>query len=128
MGLAQLPGFRRQNYCAGGFMPVWAVMKNSPNRTAGVRLLKFWSSPDVADKWVRYTKNPTGLNGNLYDPKYGNDIFAFYQRKLTKNRNVQPDIFETPSHPVHALSKQLKPLLRGDTTAEKVYYKLQKKP
>jgi hypothetical protein len=42
--LAQMPGFGKQDFYAGGFISVWAVMKNSPNRDTAInRTLK----PDV---------------------------------------------------------------------------------
>lgn len=123
MRLAQLPGFKKQHFCAGGFMPVWAVIKTSPNRDAAVRLMQFWSRPEVAEKWVRYTKNPTGLAGNLYDPEYGHDVFAEYQRKLALGRELRPDIFTLQKDECEVMSvfKSLFPLLHNELTAEEAY-------
>jgi ABC-type glycerol-3-phosphate transport system substrate-binding protein len=131
MRLAQLPGFQKQRYYVGGFMPVWAVMKNSPNRVEAIRLMQFWSKPEIAEKWVRYTKNPTGLAGNLYDPIYGNDPFAEYQRKLVLNRSIRPDVYVlNPGECAISamLIKCLNPLLRGELTAETAYRSLKEKP
>ncbi|MCC7300868.1 MAG: carbohydrate ABC transporter substrate-binding protein, partial [Verrucomicrobia bacterium] len=121
--LAQLPGFQKQRYYAGGFMPVWAVMKNSPNRDAGIRLMQFWSRPEIAEKWVRYTKNPTGLAGNLYDPEYNGDPFGAYQRRLSAGREIRPDVFalKKGDSPVQKIMGHLYPLLSGKQTAEEAY-------
>ena len=126
--LAQMPGFQKQKFCAGGFLPVWAVMKNSPNRDAAIRLMQFWSRPEIAEKWVRYTKSPTGLTGNLYDPQYGDDLFANYQRKLIANRTLQPDFFteENSHHPVRTISNFIHPLLHGELTSEEAYIQIEK--
>ena len=43
----------------------------------------FWSTPTVAEKWVRYTKNPTGLRGELATPGIGEDIYEQFMRKIT---------------------------------------------
>ncbi|NOU36076.1 MAG: carbohydrate ABC transporter substrate-binding protein [Kiritimatiellaceae bacterium] len=130
MRLAQLPGFQKQQYYAGGFIPVWAVMKNSPNRDAAIRLMQFWSRPEIAEKWVRYTKSPTGLAGNLYNPEYGQDIFAEYQRKLSSTRTMKPDIFtlKQDESPAYLLFDHLDSLLQGRLTAAEAYRKIMKIP
>ena len=108
-------------------MPFWAVMKNSPNREAAIRLMQFWSRPEIAEKWVRYTKNPTGLTGNLYDPEYGQDLFATYQKKLALNRTMQPDVFllTENSCPVRKTFPYLYPLIKGELSAEEVWHQLE---
>lgn len=130
MRLAQLPGYQKQQYYVGGFMPVWAVMKNSPSRDAAIRLMQFWSRPEIAEKWVRYTKNPTGLAGNLYDPEYGQDIFAEYQRKLSATRTMKPDIFtlDRNESPAYLLFDHLNALLQGKLTAAEAYRKITNEP
>jgi len=80
--LAQMPGIGPKNHVIGGYISTWAVLKNAPGRDAGIKLLQYWSQPSIAEKWVRYTKSPTGLGGNLYDPVYGRDIYAEYQRRV----------------------------------------------
>ena len=124
--LAQMPGYTRPTFYVGGYTPVWAVMKNSPNQNAALELMRFWSRPEIAEKWVRYTKNPTGLAGNLYDPEYGNDLFAEYQRKLSLNRELRPDFFarERNECPVSQIFSNLYPLLYGELTADEAWDKL----
>jgi ABC-type glycerol-3-phosphate transport system substrate-binding protein len=125
--LAQMPGYTKQTFYGGGYMPVWAVMKNSPNLEAAVELMKFWSTPQIAEKWVRYTKSPTGLKGNLYDPEYGNDLFANFQRKLSEGRALRPDLF-TLNHddfPLSQVVSNLYPVLRGKISAKKAKEQVQ---
>jgi ABC-type glycerol-3-phosphate transport system substrate-binding protein len=122
MRLAQMPGFKKQRFYAGGFMPVWAVMKNSPCREAAIQLIQFWSRPEIAEKWIRYTKNPTGIAGNLYDPEYGQDIFAEYQRKLSLGRELKPDLFTREKNDsIISVFKSLYPLLNNELTATEAY-------
>ena len=110
-------------------MPVWAVMKNSPNRDVAIRLMQFWSRPEIAEKWVRYTKSPTGLAGNLYDPEYGQDIFAEYQRKLSATRTMKPDVFTLDrNESAYLLFEHLSALLRGKLTAAEAYRKITSVP
>ena len=83
LGLAPAPEFSDgERHVIGGFIPTWAVLKDAPGRDAGIALMEYWSRPSVAEKWIRYTKSPTGLKGSLYDPLYGKDEFANFQRRL----------------------------------------------
>ena len=81
--LAQIPEFGGHGHSIGGYISTWAVLKNAPGRDAGIELLNYWSRPEIAERWVKYTKSPTGLKGNLYDPRYGLDTHAYFQRRIS---------------------------------------------
>lgn len=123
MRLAQLPGYRPQTFYIGGYTAAWAVMKNSPNRDEGIQLMKFWSRPQIAEKWVHYTKTPTGLRGNLYDPEYGNDPFAKFQREISSDRTLLPDLFSMrhEKFPLGRIMGKLYPVLLGTQTANEAW-------
>jgi ABC-type glycerol-3-phosphate transport system substrate-binding protein len=72
---AALPVFQPVNHYLGSFITAFAVMKNAPNRDEAIRLVMQWSSSKVAEKWVRYTKNPTGVRGNVTVAESGADPF-----------------------------------------------------
>ena len=116
---AQVPGFQKQSHYCGGFIPAWALFKNSPARDAGIELMKFWCRPAVIEKWVRGTKNPSGITGSLYDPVYGNDPFALYQQHLLDGRSMVPDLFMNPKEngPAWDLLKFIDPIRKGKVTA-----------
>ena len=80
----ELPVFKPVDYCLGGFIPTWAVMKDAPHREAAVRLIMSMSTPRVAEKWVQYTKTPTGLAGDLSKATMGSDVYESYQRTMSK--------------------------------------------
>lgn len=81
--LAQMPTFADGvREVIGGYISTWAVLKNAPGRDAGIELLRYWSRPEIAEQWVREMKCPSGLEGNLYNPVFGNDFFAEYQFRL----------------------------------------------
>jgi ABC-type glycerol-3-phosphate transport system substrate-binding protein len=126
---AELPVFQETDYYLGGYIPTWAVMKDAPNRDEGVRLLMFWSTPLVAENWVRYAKAPTGLAGHLSTPDQADDVFAQFQSEITdryggnvhysanagyifgeENRLLQDD-----------LNEKILKLLEGEITAEQAY-------
>ncbi|MDF7822958.1 ABC transporter substrate-binding protein [Pontiellaceae bacterium B12227] len=96
--LAQLPEFGGHGHSIGGYISTWAVLKNAPGSEAGVELMKYWSRPEIAERWVRYTKSPTGLKGNLYDPRYGLDTHAYFQRRISsmsRHRVAAPIMFSS---------------------------------
>ena len=80
---AELPVFQETSHALGGYIPTWAVMKKAPGRDAAIDFLLWWSKPKVAEKWVRYTKNPTGLRGNLDHPTLSSDIYERFQADMT---------------------------------------------
>jgi ABC-type glycerol-3-phosphate transport system substrate-binding protein len=79
---AELPVFKPSPACYGGYFVTWAVLKNSPHRDQAIKLLMSFNKPDVAEKWGRYTKSPTGIKGNLSTETFGFDKFENYQYKM----------------------------------------------
>lgn len=131
---AELPVFQEVDYYLGGFIPTWAVLKNSPNKEEAIKLLMFWSRPRVAEKWVRYAKAPTGLVGHLSTSVLEDDPFEQFQARITdkyggnvhystsagyilgeENRLLQQDI-----------NKKLIQLLDGKITAKRAYEEIMK--
>lgn len=80
----ELPVFKPVSYGLGGVIPTWAVMKDSPHREAAIRLLMSMSTPRVAERWVQYTKTPTGLFGDFSKATMGSDVYEVYQRTLSE--------------------------------------------
>ncbi len=80
----ELPVFKPVNYGLGGFITTWAVMKDSPRRDSAVRLVMSMCTPRVAEKWVQYTKTPTGVAGDLSKATMGDDVYETYQRTLSE--------------------------------------------
>ena len=126
---AELPVFQKVDHSLGGYIPSWAVMKDSPNRKAAISLIMFWSRPQVAEKWVRYTKNPTGLRGNLDNAQLGSDLYEKFQfdiiRKYGSKLDYRADaayIFGNKNaHLSTKIDQLLRMLLTGNMTAQQAY-------
>jgi hypothetical protein len=80
----ELPVFKPVDYGLGGVITTWAVMKDSPNRDEAVHLVMSISTPRVAEKWVKYTKTPTGIAGDFSKATMGSDVYEVYQRTLSE--------------------------------------------
>lgn len=72
---AELPVFKPANLYFGGYFITWAVPKNAVHRDAAIKFLLFMTRPDIAEKWSRYTKCPTGIKGNMTSVSLGMDPF-----------------------------------------------------
>ncbi|MBC2704614.1 ABC transporter substrate-binding protein [Desulfobacula sp.] len=79
----ELPVFQKVDYYLGSFIQAWAVMKDGANKEEAIKLLMFWSRPQVAEKWVRYAKAPTGLVGNISSSDIGDDPFDQFITRIT---------------------------------------------
>jgi ABC-type glycerol-3-phosphate transport system substrate-binding protein len=89
---AELPTFKNTTIYFGGYNIIWAVPKNAPNKEAAIKFLVYMNSPDVAEKWSRFTKCSTGIKGNLTATKFGFDQFEdfnFYIDQKYGNSKIQ---------------------------------------
>ncbi len=82
---AELPTINGSAPCyIGGYKACWAVLKNAPHKEEAIKLMKYWANPEVAENWVRSTKCPTGIKGNLTSTTIGFDQFEDFQYNLSK--------------------------------------------
>ena len=126
------PVIKYSNGIVGDFIPTFAIMKNSPNRDAALNLLKLWSEPKIADRWVAYTKNPTGLKGHLQTPAsdIGDDVYNSYILDMTNKYSHLPmRYYRAPTYifgdknPVspNELRASLAQILLGKMTAQEYF-------
>ena len=126
---AELPVFQKVDHSLGGYIPSWAVLKDSPNREAAISLVMYWSRSQVAEKWVRYTKNPTGLRGNLDSAELGSDLFEKFQFDIIRKYGADLDYCADSSYIFGNKNKQIgqkldqliRMLLTGEVTAQQAY-------
>jgi hypothetical protein len=96
--------------------------------------LMFWSRPQVAEKWVRYAKAPTGLAGNISPSDIGNDPFARFLTKITDkyggnvhySANAGYILGEKNQLLQQNINKKLLQLLDGNITAQQAYDEIMK--
>jgi ABC-type glycerol-3-phosphate transport system substrate-binding protein len=128
---AELPVFKRVDFYQGGYIPVWAVWRDAPHKKEAIEFMKFWSRPQVADKWVKYTMAPTGIRGQLTTGTEGKHPFAVWQSKITNRYGG--DIYYIPSTAyifgeekqnallLDIVKVEILKLLDGETTAQDAY-------
>ncbi len=128
---AELPVFREVAFYQGGYIPVWAVWKDAPHKKEAVKFMKFWSRPQVAEKWVKYTMAPTGVQGHLTTGTEGEHPFAVWQAKITQKYGG--NIYYIPNTAyifgekgdnallLDLVKAQILKLLDGETTSREAY-------
>jgi len=80
----ELPVFKPYKYYLGGYSVMWAVPKNAPHRDEAVKFLMNLNKPEVAEKWVRYTKCPSGIKGSVTTVSFGKDHFEDFTYNIDK--------------------------------------------
>lgn len=80
----ELPVFKPSCAYLGGYVANFAVLKNSPHRDEAIKLMMYWCKPEIAEKWVRYTKSPSGVIGNLTTSSFGVDQFESFIYTIDK--------------------------------------------
>lgn len=132
---AELPRFQPTHFALGKYVPTWAVLKNAKNRKAAVQLLMTWATPSTAERWVDYTKNPTGLRGHLASPEQGKDPLERFQATMTQKYGGSLDysannagylLGKDNAQLQFPLKKELIALLEGKTTANKAFQRIVK--
>ncbi len=132
---AENPYLAKTNGLVGEYVPVFAVMNKSENRQLAIDLVMAWSTPKVAEKWVRYTKNLTGIKGNLSkiisaEADVFDDVYEAYILDMEKEYSNVPMMYlRTPTYvfgnnsPVTAieLRQKLGQILEGKLSAEKYF-------
>ncbi len=83
----ELPVFKPSTVYLGGYVANWAVLKNAPHKDEAIKLMMYWCKPEVAEKWVRYTKSLSGIKGNLTTNTFGVDPFENFMYTIDKKYN-----------------------------------------
>ena len=69
---------------SGRYNSVFVVPKNSKNREAAELLMKFISSQETAEKWVKYSKCPTGLKNRISYSDFGKDDYTKFSQHINQ--------------------------------------------
>jgi raffinose/stachyose/melibiose transport system substrate-binding protein len=134
---AELPSFKEVDFYQGGFIPVWAVWKDAPHKEEAIDFLKFWSRPQIAEKWTRYTMAPTGIKGHIASGTEGTHPYALWQKRITEKYGGK--IYYVPSTIyifgnigrnallLDDIKSEILNLLDGETTAQQSYMNIMDK-
>jgi ABC-type glycerol-3-phosphate transport system substrate-binding protein len=81
----EFPSFQPLKVYPGAYQITWGVLKNAPHRDEAVKFLLAMNKPSMSENWVRTTKCPTGIKGNLSNVAFGADQYESFSSYIQKN-------------------------------------------
>lgn len=120
---AEFPVFNELSVYPGGYQVMWAVLKNAPHKEEAIKFLLAMNKPEMAERWVRYTKCPTGIKGNLTGVSFGNDQFEDFSYHVQDKYGLNTYRYYETSAWVLDLAHEETPIyfgevFRGEMTAK----------
>jgi ABC-type glycerol-3-phosphate transport system substrate-binding protein len=79
---AELPVFKKTELYPANYNVSWGVLKNAPHKEAAIKFLLAMNKPGTSEMWVRYTKCPSGIKGNLTGLSFGSDQFENFSSHI----------------------------------------------
>jgi ABC-type glycerol-3-phosphate transport system substrate-binding protein len=67
---------------SGLYNCVFVVPKSAKNRAAAEKLMKFIASKESSDKWIQYSKSPTGLRVRFDETDFSKDVYAKFSQHI----------------------------------------------
>ncbi|MCF8357725.1 MAG: ABC transporter substrate-binding protein [Prolixibacteraceae bacterium] len=126
---AEFPVFNDLLIFPGGYQVMWAVLKNAPHKEEAINFLLAMNKPEMAERWVRYTKCPTGIKGNLTGVSFGNDQFEDFSYHIQDKYGLNTyRYFETSSWVLNLRHEEtpiyFDEVFRGEMTANEAMQRI----
>jgi ABC-type glycerol-3-phosphate transport system substrate-binding protein len=107
-------------YYPGFSQLIFVVPKNSQNPEAAKRFIKYMSTTETADKWVKYSKCPTGMKTTMSYNDFGQDNYNIFFRHIQKkygNNQFDVDIVKLLFNKNTTIDFKVDDVLDGKTSA-----------
>jgi hypothetical protein len=127
----EFPSFKPLTFYPGAYQITWGVPKNAPNKDEAVKFLLAMNKPSMAEVWVRTTKCPTGIKGNLSNATFGADKFESFSAHVQSTYGLNTyRYFESSAWFLDEKNSEtenyFKPILEGDITASEAMKRIRK--
>ena len=81
----ELPIFEHDSkYYPGHYQGVYGVLKKSPNVENAIKLIKYLCSESVAERWLMYSKSPTGLKTRITSSDFDQNNYDKFYNYINK--------------------------------------------
>ncbi len=126
---AELPIFEQSPFLyPGTYQSVWAVFKNAPHKDQAVELMRYFSTNDVAERWLSLTYNPTGLKVKLKSSDFGQNQIEIFNTYIDKKYGENLRMYDLGEVLYGDKKIVIEPqsVFKGEISAEKFYKKIKK--
>jgi len=126
---AELPVFQDSpSFYPGTYQSVWAVFKNAPHKEQAVELMRYFSTNDVAERWLSLTYNPTGLKVKLKSSDFGQNKIETFNTYIEKKYGENLRMYDLGEVIYGKKKIKIEPesVLRGKMSAQKFYQQIKK--
>jgi ABC-type glycerol-3-phosphate transport system substrate-binding protein len=72
----------------GGFQTLFAVPKRGKNVEAAKKLIRYMTTSEIGEKWISYTRNPTGLGTVISMTDFGQGEFDLFFRHIQQSYGI----------------------------------------
>jgi ABC-type glycerol-3-phosphate transport system substrate-binding protein len=83
----ELPVFKKYDSYISGYTSNWTIPKNAPHKEQAIKLMMYWCRPEISELWVRYTRCPSGVKGNITSAEFGTDPFESFLYTIENTYN-----------------------------------------
>lgn len=112
---------------SGTYNCVFVIPQKAKNRKEAEELMRFIASGETADKWIKYSKNPTGLRNQMSYNEFGTDKYTAFNQHISRKYqdrlntvNLSGVFFQVD----YSLEFYVERVLHGELTAEEAMRKL----
>ncbi len=126
---AEMPVFEQSPfYYPGTYQSVWAVFKDAPHKEEAVELMRYFSTNDVAERWLSLTYNPTGLKVKLKSSDFGQNKIETFNTYIDKKYGENLRMYDLGDVLFGNKDIVIEPQLvfKGEISAEKFYQQIKK--
>lgn len=101
---------------SGYYSAPFVIPKNGKNTKTAINLMKFICSENVAEKWVKYSKSPTGINHRMVYAELSQNetnLFSQYIKNKYNDRLAQVNLSQTLFKTHKTINLKAKELMGG---------------
>jgi ABC-type glycerol-3-phosphate transport system substrate-binding protein len=87
----EIPSMHGQKppFYPGGFQTLFSVPRRGKNVEAAKRLIKHMTTSEAGEKWIAYTRNPTGLETVISMTDFGQGEFDLFFRHIQQTYGIE---------------------------------------
>lgn len=107
-------------FYVGFYQVIFVVPKNAQNSEAASKFITHISNSEIADKWINYSKCPTGLKSNITYTDFGQDNFDIFFRHIQKkygNNQIDVDLGNYLFNSKKRIDFKVEDVLKGTMSA-----------